>query len=130
MNRKISNTHEVMEIKSFFNHNKKIKEIFVIVLIALVLLFAISKVFYDTNEGTSETFYNGTETEKKVTQILSEIEGVGEVEVMIYETEEKVSGVVIVCDGAKNIRVVMDIQEAVSVALGTTKENIKIYLKR
>ena len=49
---------------------------------------------------------------------------------MICETEEGVLGAVVVCEGAKNIRVNMDIREAVATALGTKESAVKIYLKK
>ena len=62
--------------------------------------------------------------------LLNEINGVGEVDVMIHETEEGVQSVVVVCEGAENLLVNMHIREAVAAALGTDEKSVKIYLKK
>lgn len=108
---------------------KKIKEIAIISLLAFILLFACWKVFYsDESSETSQTAL--TATEKKIALLLQEIDGVGEASVMVCETEEGVLGAVVVCEGANNIRVVIDIREAVATALGTEEKAVKIYLKK
>ena len=49
---------------------------------------------------------------------------------MVCETEEGVKSGVVVCDGANDFGVVMDIREAVAAALGTEEKAIKVYLKK
>ena len=71
-----------------------------------------------------------TETEKKIGLILQEIEGVGEASVAVCETEEGVLGAVVVCQGANNLKVIMDVREAVATALGTEEKAVKVYLKK
>lgn len=106
----------------------KWKDLFLIGILAMVLLFAVSRVFRkDGKESVASTM---TETELKVSRLLQEIQGVGEAEVIVCETEEGEKSVVIVCDGAKNIRVVMDVREAVAAALGTDEKSIKIYQRK
>ena len=78
--------------------------------------------------GTSGKQYS--ETERKLVSLLEEMNGVGEAEVMVCETEEGVLGVVIVCEGANDLQVNMHLREAVSTALGTAQSNVKIYLKK
>ncbi len=51
----------------------------------------------------------------------------GIVRVMICEDEDGVESVVVVCEGANDLRVNMDIREAVSAALGTDEKSVKIY---
>ncbi len=63
-------------------------------------------------------------------RLLEEIEGVGEANVMICENEEGVQSVVVVCDGANDLRVVINVREAVAAALGTEENAVKIYLKK
>lgn len=109
---------------------KKIRDIAFIALLAFILLFACWKVFYkdEAEDLSSQTAL--TETEKKIALLLQEIDGVGEASVMVCETEDGVTGAVVVCEGAKNIRVNMEIREAVATALGTEEKAVKIYLKR
>ncbi|MBE5744567.1 MAG: hypothetical protein E7355_00315 [Clostridiales bacterium] len=107
----------------------KCKDVLIIVGLAIVLIVAIWRIFY-TNDEPLESVAVMSESERKVSRILAEIDGVGDAEVMIYETEEGTQSVVVVCTGAKNLRVIMDVREAVSAALGTREKDVKVYLKK
>ena len=109
--------------------NGKIKDVLILCGLAIVLIVAAWKIFYTKEEGVGVTF-TGTEAEQKVGKILESIEGVGDAEVMICATEEGVQGVVVVCEGANDLQVVMNVREAVATALGTEQKAIKIYLKK
>ena len=115
--------------KSFLG-NGKIKEILLLAVLALALVFAVWKIFYKEEKTTSVTNVELTETEQKISRLLQEIDGVGEASVMICETEEGVSGAVVVCEGANDFQVVIDVREAVAAALGTEEKAVKIYLKK
>ena len=114
---------------SFFKLDSKIKDVLIIGSLALILTFFTWKIFNKT-EKDDASLVSATLSEQKVARILSQIDGVGEAEVMVSETEEGVLGVVVVCDGAKDIQVIMNIREAVSAALGAEEKNVKIYLKK
>lgn len=107
----------------------KIKEILLISVLALTLVFAVWKVFYD-GDTKNVISVSGSETEQKISLLLKEIDGVGEANVMICETEEGVKSVVVVCEGARDLQVVMNVREAVAAALGTEEKAVKIYLKK
>ena len=101
----------------------------ILIALALVLIFTAWSVFRDKDTQT-DSLANMTDTELKVARILQEIEGVGEANVIVYETNEGIESVVVVCDGANDFKVVMDVREAVAAALGTTEKSVKIYLKK
>lgn len=107
---------------------EKWKDLLLIGVLAIALLFAISRVFGGNKEKTVAS--SMTETERKVSRLLQEIQGVGEAEVIVCETEDGTKNVVIVCEGAKNIRVILDVREAVAAALGTDENSVKIYQKK
>ena len=104
------------------------KELILLVILLLALVFVAWKILgkKDSNTPSSQQW---TESEVKVMQILREIDGVGDASVMVCETEEGVTGVVVVCEGAKDFRVITDVREAVATALGTDLKSVKIYLK-
>lgn len=106
------------------------RDILLMGILGFALVFVTWKLFAD--DQTEETFSGGiaTQTEEKVSRLLTEIDGVGNAEVMICETEEGVQSVVVVCDGARDFKVVMTIREAVAAALGTEEKTIKIYQKK
>ncbi len=115
--------------KVFGRIDAKGKDILLIVLLAIVLIFTAWKIFH-TEETTGAASIQPTETEMRVMRLLEAIDGVGEADVIVYETKEGIQSVVIVCDGAKDLRVVMDVRSAVSAALGTKEKMIKVYLKK
>ena len=108
----------------------RIKDILLLAILAFALLFAAWKIFRGGESQKETANLLATETEKKVARILQEIEGVGEADVVVCEDENGVQSVVVVCQGANNFSVVMDIREAVAAALGTQESAVKIYQKK
>ena len=110
--------------------DRKLKDVFILSILALTLIFAAWKIFYVGENENVASVLSGSESERKVSRLLQEIDGVGEAEVMICETEEGVQSVVVVCDGANDLQVVINVREAVAAALGTEEKAVKIYLKK
>ena len=108
----------------------KIKDIILILILAFALLFAVWKIFGNEESKSGEVGAFATENERKIARILEEIDGVGKAEVIVYEGENGVESVVVVCEGAKDFCVIMDIREAVAAALGTQENAVKIYQKK
>lgn len=106
------------------------KDVLLIAVLALVIVFAAWRLFYlgDDEQASSADVYS--DTEKRISQMLRQMEGVGDADVIVCETEEGVQSVVVVCDGAKDLQVIMHIREAVAAAVGTQEKDIKIYLKK
>ena len=107
---------------------EKGKETVLLVGLAIALVVVGWNVFH--REEAAQESVILSETEKKLMAILSNIDGVGAVEVMICETEDGVQSVVVVCEGANDISIVMDVREAVAAALGTEEKAVKVYLKK
>ena len=107
----------------------RIRDVLLLSALALLLLFAVWQIFYGDKEE-SQTYAVGSESEQRLCALLSEIDGVGEVRVMICEDENGAESVVVVCEGANDLRANMDIREAVSAALGTDEKSVKIYLMK
>lgn len=113
------------KVLNFVNDNKK-------VIIVVVLIIVLVGTIYFLNAGTKkkrveQTSTEQSETEAKLTAILSSIDGVGATNVMINESKEGITGVIIVCEGANSIIVRNDIFNAVSTALNVEKNIIVIY---
>ena len=106
----------------------KIKNLALFFAFGALLAVMIFQVF--SKEDTTVSNIGNSELEAELCLLLEEIDGVGEVNVMIYEGENGVEGVVVVCDGANNLQVNMNIREAVAAALGANEKDIKIYLKK
>lgn len=114
--------------KGFFKSGK-LKDVLLLFVLGLALFILVWNVFQSGNRE-DETALSMTDTEQKVARILQEINGVGKANVLVCETEEEIVGVVVVCDGANNLQVIMDVREAVAAALGTQQKNVKIFLKK
>lgn len=106
------------------------KELFILLLVALILGFSAWKIFGKSNDSIMQSVANLNATEQKLCSLLCEMDGVGDAEVMICETEEGVQSVVVVCQGANDLRVILNIREAVAAALGMEEKAVKIYLKK
>ena len=106
----------------------KIKNLALFFSFGALLAIAIFQVF-SKDKLTTESSVNSA-IEAELCAFLNEIQGVGEVTVMIHESEFGVEGVVVVCEGANDLMVNMNIREAVAAALGTDEKSVKIYLKK
>ena len=108
---------------------KRLREYVWIAVVVLLLLILVFFAFKGEDEKSKNVMSQGTETEQKLAAILGEIEGVGEVQVMIGETEDGQKSVVVVCDGARSLQVIMDVREAAAAAVGTHQNQVKIYIR-
>ena len=126
MNKGIKGTVQNRPLKRI---DGRIKDMLLLSFLGLVLFFAAWEIFH-TEENVATVANVSTDTENKVMRLLEEIEGVGNASVMICENEEGVQSVVVVCDGANDLRVLINVREAVAAALGTEENAVKIYLKK
>ena len=124
----MNNSYAIKTQKAKYGKGK-LREYLLLGLLAVVLIFTAWKIFHGKDD-TSKTATQMTETEKKISRLLAEIDGVGDAEVVVCETEEGITGAVVVCEGANDFAVVIDVREAVATALGTETSAIKIYLKK
>lgn len=113
-----------------FRLDKKWKDVLLIALLGFVLLIAAWKIFNDDDTNTASSLSSGTENERRISRLLEQIDGVGQASVVICETEDGVKGVVVVCEGANDFQVVIDVREAVAAALNVEQKAVKIYLKK
>ena len=107
----------------------KMKDGALLLILGFIVVMAAWLVFR-SDDGEKTTAVYATETEIKVLRLLQEIDGVGEANVIVYEKEDEIESVVVVCEGANNLRVVMNVREAVATALGTEEKAVKVYLKK
>lgn len=127
MNRFISSTQG--EQKRALKSGKS-KEILWIAVLGLALLLIAWFLFGGNEKKRTERTESQTSNEQKISRLLEKIDGVGDADVMICETEDGVQGAVVVCEGANDFFVVIKVREAVATALGTEEKAVKIYLKK
>lgn len=112
-------------VLDFVNDNKKIIIVVVLIIILVGTIYFING--HESGGGTAATKSTKSSTEIKLTEILSSIDGVGATDVMINQTDDEITGVIIVCEGADRIMTRNDILNAVSTALNIEKSIIAIY---
>ncbi len=113
------------KLSEYFHEHKKV----LLIALLLVMLIVLAAILYGSKAGalTETSAAEQTETEAKLMNILSEIDGVGKAQVMITESGDEISGVIIVCEGAQNIMTRNDVINAVTVAFDIDRTNIAIY---
>ena len=106
-------------------------KLFCLLFIAGVALLVGSKYFDKTASvsSTEKSAVTYTEQEEKLAGILSQIDGVGEVQVMIT-TKDKTSSVLIVAANADDPAIRLKIRQAVRTIVQTDNNNIKIIKQK
>ncbi len=115
--------------KSIFRWKEKYKDVALVSCLACLLFLVVFQVFGVGDNNTTQGGVN-SEKELRIERLLERMEGVGDAEVVICETEEGVESVVVLCEGAADFQVVLSVREAVASALGMQQKNVKIYLKK
>ena len=108
----------------------RVKDLLIIGVLGFVLFYTAWKIFQGDGEESAAAQLQLSETEMRVMRILQEIDGVGEASVVVCESQDEIKSVVVICEGANNLRVIMNVREAVAAALDTDQKLIKIYLKK
>ena len=121
-----------MKNKNAFTLIELLAVIIILSMLAIIGSAAVTKIVKDSKEELSSSSIS-----TQIEQILSKIEGVGECNVLItyantYETSEtsstkEVQGVIVVCDGGDNLKVVEKITSAIKTLLNINSLNIKVF---
>lgn len=105
--------------------------------LALVLLLAVAALLYMNAAGAEKGQVAGTELELRMARVLSQVQGAGEVRVLLRERESAAAmaqqgetqladGAVIVAEGAGDIKVQLALQRAAKALLGVPLERIEV----
>lgn len=108
----------------------KTKDILILAVVGFVLLVAVWQVFQPTKTDASVGSLSFAGEEQKLGYILSQMEGVGAAEVIICELDDGEKSAVVLCEGANDFQVIMNVREVVATAIGADARNVKIYLKK
>lgn len=97
----------------------KMQKLAIIAAVAVLLVFGMREKAEEGNVSTEE--------EMRIERIIEKIEGVKTASVMIsYDDKQERAGIVIVADGADDIRTMLEIQRAVKTLTGLQLEQIEI----
>ena len=118
----------------FFKKLKGIKnlQIIVVIFIIAVALIIYSTVMTRQNADNTETTSSSVMTadEQRLSTILSNIVGAGKVDAMITTDDGKITGVLIIADGADDITVRLRLIDAAATALGVSKNIVNVFCRK
>ncbi len=97
----------------------------IIICFGIMLLIASSSFSKDGGKNGSISA-----TEKRLTNILNQIDGVFDVTVMISSSNNKADGVIIVARGAENPEIKSKICSAATAAIGVPPHKIEVFSKK
>lgn len=110
---------------------KKLGKIKNLQLIVAVFIIAVALIIYSNVASEKETEPVSvssvmTEEEKRLSNVLENIEGAGQVEVMITRKDDEVVGILVIAEGADDISVQLKLQRATVSAMGVDKDVVEI----
>lgn len=118
---------------------QKLKGVKNIRIIAVVFIIAIALIIYstvatstkkkaETQTSVSQSLEN--DEEARLSAILSNLEGAGDVQTMITKSDGEITGVLVIADGAKNPMIRLRLMQACASALGISEDIICVLCKQ
>lgn len=105
-------------------------KIVIVMIIAAVILLSFD-VFTGNNDGRRQIVDEDGGVESQLCNILSDIEGVGSVDVMLqYGEEEQVTGAIVTAEGASDPVVKNDVTKAVMAVFNISAANVEVFEKK
>lgn len=125
---RISNSAIVKKLKSV----KNIRIIAVVFIIAIALIIYSSVAASRESQSVSQSQPQSvqSEDEQRLSNILSQIDGAGQVQTMITKSDGQIVGVLVIADGAKNPYVRLKLMQASATALGVGEDVIDVLCKQ
>jgi len=112
------------------NFNKENTTKLLIVLIVAAIFFLSMSVLLDDNDSRRQISDNDGATETTLCSILSEIKGVGDVNVLVeYSEDDTVTGVIVTADGAGDPVVKNNIVKGVAALFDISNSNVMVFEK-
>ena len=107
---------------------KKLLAIKNLKIMAIAIIIALGLIIYsDVSTNESGVVSNMDQEEIRLASTLSQIEGVGEVQTMITRNGDKISGVLVIAEGAENISVMLKLLDATATVMGVDKSIVEVY---
>ena len=112
------------------NFNKENITKLLTVLIVAAIFFLSMSVLLDDNDSRRQISDNDGATETTLCSILSEIKGVGDVNVLVeYGEDDTVTGVIVTADGAGDPVVKSNIVKGVAALFDISNSNVMVFEK-
>lgn len=101
-----------------------------LVFFILVASLAVFLIFYGMRDEKSASQITSGETEQRIAELCSSVDGVGECRVMVtFENgadDGRVYSVVVVCEGADEVRVRREVKELVTTLFGIGSNRVSV----
>ncbi|MBO4554631.1 MAG: hypothetical protein J5713_02505 [Clostridia bacterium] len=101
----------------------------IIIAVALIIYSNVISNTKTTSKSESLAASVMTDEELRLSNVLSSIDGAGDVSVMISKVGDSIVGVIVIAEGAKDISVRLRLLDATSTALGVDKSVVNVYSK-
>ena len=110
---------------------KNIQIVVALIIIAVALIIYSNVISKTKTTSKSESLAASvmTDEELRLSNVLSSIDGAGDVSVMISKVGDSIVGVIVIAEGAKDISVRLRLLDATSTALGVDKSVVNVYSK-
>ena len=122
-----------MRMREKFQISPEFKEMLMRAFLFAVILavgFLAIDTFTRGNDGRRQIIDQDGGSETSLIQILSDIKGAGDVDVLVrYNEDRKVSGVIVTASGAGNVVVRNNLTGAVAAVLDIPVSNVKVFEK-
>lgn len=116
-------------IKDPGSRDKAIKIISIIIIIAVLILSF--DVFTTSKDGRRQIVDQDGGTESQLCMILSDIDGVGDVDVMLqYDKDDQITGAIVTAEGAGDPVVKNDLINAVMAVFNISSASVEVFEKR
>lgn len=111
----------------------KVKELAVKIIAVLIILSVALlsfDVFTENTDERKQIIDETVDTETALCNILTDIKGVGEVDVMLqYDEDEQISGVIVTAEGAENPVIKNDLVNAVRAVFNIPVSSVMVFEK-
>lgn len=109
--------------------DKAIKVIAFFIIIAVIFLSF--DVFTQSKDGRKQIIDKDGGTETELCNILADIDGVGDVDVMLqYDEDDKITGAIVTAEGAGNPVVKNNLINAVMAVFNISAANVEVFEKK
>lgn len=116
-------------IKDPLSRDKAIKIISIIIIIAVIILSF--DVFTQNRDGRRQIVDQDGGIESELCMILSDIDGVGNVDVMLqYDKDDKITGAIVTAEGAGNPVVKNNLINAVMAVFNISSGSVEVFEKK
>ena len=124
---KLKNSKIISKLRGI--KNIQIVVALIIIAVALIIYSNVISKTKTTSKSESLAASVMTDEELRLSNVLSSIDGAGDVSVMISKVGDSIVGVIVIAEGAKDISVRLRLLDATSTALGVDKSVVNVYSK-